>query len=149
MRTKSQIGKANRAAGSRFEAKVRKDLESKGWIVARWSNNVKLEECKTSNGNGKMINLLSDAHHELVPAKSTRFRSNTHGFPDFITFKYEYDDDAGFKIHTIHGVEVKSNGYLKPEERAKCKWLLDNHIFSKILIAKKGKKRGEIIYNEI
>ena len=151
MRTKSQIGKANRAAGSRFEAKVRHDLESKGWIVARWSNNVKLEECKTSNGNGKMINLLSDAHHELVPAKSTRFRSNTHGFPDFIAIRPKKNLKTIDKelLFYNHGVEVKSNGYLKPEERAKCKWLLDNHIFSKILIAKKGKKRGEIIYNEI
>ena len=45
-------------------------------------------------------------------------------------------------------VEVKSNGYLKPEEKEKCEWLLENNIFSKILIVKKGKKRGEIIYEE-
>ena len=34
-------GKKNRAAGARFELKVRKDLEDKGWIVSRWNNNVK------------------------------------------------------------------------------------------------------------
>ena len=28
------------------------------------------------------------------------------------------------------------------------KWLLENQIFSKILIASKGKKRGEIVYKD-
>ncbi|MBU2576651.1 MAG: hypothetical protein KKF50_02925 [Nanoarchaeota archaeon] len=35
-------GKA-RAAGGQFELRVRKDLEAKGWIVDKWSNNVDLE----------------------------------------------------------------------------------------------------------
>ena len=39
-KTKQQIGKSNRASGARFELKVRKNLESKGWIVDKWSNNV-------------------------------------------------------------------------------------------------------------
>ena len=30
------------------------------------------------------------------------------------------------------------------EEKEKCKWYLENNIFSKILVAKKGEKRGEI-----
>lgn len=164
MRTKSQIGKANRASGARFELKVRKDLEKKSWIVARWTNNVKLEECKVLNGS-KIINLLPDACHELVAAKSTRFRSNTHGFPDFIIYAIlpvktnvyweNTKEISGFNkreklkfVHYVFGVEVKSNGYLNPEEKTKCKWLLSNNVFSKILIAKKGKKRGEIIYGE-
>lgn len=37
-------GKKSRAAGRRFEAKVRTDLEKKRWIVARWTNNVEFEE---------------------------------------------------------------------------------------------------------
>ena len=37
-------GKKNRQAGARFELKVRKDLESKGWIVDKWSNNVEFIE---------------------------------------------------------------------------------------------------------
>ena len=144
MRTKSQIGKANRAAGARFEAKGRKDLESKGWIVSRWSNNVKLEECKI---NGKMINLFNGVH-ELVPAKSTRFRSNTHGFPDFIVYRQIFRPRMVMNHYQIQGIEFKSNGYLNPEEKEKCKWLIKNNVFSKILIAKKGKKRGEIIYDD-
>ena len=41
--TKSELGKKSRDAGMRFERKVRADLESKGWIVDKWTNNVDLE----------------------------------------------------------------------------------------------------------
>ena len=37
---KKKQGKKNRAAGAAFELRVRKDLESQGWIVDKWSNNV-------------------------------------------------------------------------------------------------------------
>ena len=46
----------------------------------------------------------------------------------------------------IIGVEVKSNGYLDEVERDMCRWLIQNNVFSEILIAKKGEKRGEIEY---
>ena len=36
----SSRGKKARQAGARFELKVRKDLESNGWIVSKWMNNV-------------------------------------------------------------------------------------------------------------
>ena len=51
--------------------------------------------------------------------------------------------------YVILGVEAKSNGFLTKEEKEKMNWLLENNIFSKILIAKKGKKRGEIVYENI
>ena len=51
-------------------------------------------------------------------------------------------------MYDITGVEVKSRGYLKPEEKEKCKILLKLKTFNKILIAKKGKKPGEIIYED-
>ena len=53
------------------------------------------------------------------------------------------------RLYEVIGVESKSNGYLTKEEKEKVKWLLKNKIFSKILIAKKSKVRGEIIYDEI
>ena len=43
-------------------------------------------------------------------------------------------------------IEVKSNGYLDKSEKEKCKLLLEKGVFSKILIAKKGDKRGSIEY---
>ncbi len=65
---------------------------------------------------------------------------NTAGFPDFIAFKVK---EGGYEII---GVEVKTNGILSKEEKEKCGWLLDNKVFSRILVAKLGKKRGEVEY---
>lgn len=59
-----------------------------------------------------------------------------------------FDKIKKMKPYIVQGCEVKSDGYLKPEEKEKCNWYLENKIFSKILIAKKGKKRGEIIYDD-
>ena len=41
---KKEQGKQNRAKGQRFELSVRKDLEKKGWVVAKWTNKVEFEE---------------------------------------------------------------------------------------------------------
>ena len=158
---KKTQGKKNRQAGARFELKVRKDLEGKGWIVAKWMNNV--EEVCYANKNGEMEVTencsLSDALksepkfpiRKLIPAKRKYNPFNKAlgigtGFPDFIAFRHGDSCDCGHYCGHIDGVEVKSNGYLSKEEKEKCKWYLDNEIFSKILIAKKGKKKGTIEY---
>ena len=53
---KVAMGKKSKAKGMRFESKVRKDLESKGWIVDKWTNNVEFEPCKEGcNGCGKEL----------------------------------------------------------------------------------------------
>ena len=127
---KRKQGKKNRQSGARFELKVRKDLESKGWIVAKWMNNVDLEE-----------NKFIQAKHKFCGFG--RPMAIGTGFPDFIVFSPV--DSVRPKIA---GVESKSNGYLDKTEKQKCKWLLENQIFSKILIAKKGEKRGQIEYVE-
>lgn len=163
---KVKQGKKNRASGSRFELKVRKDLESKGWIVSKWMNNVKFTDAEW---HGKLPNWFG----ELIPAKH-KFRGPGipmaigTGFPDFIAFQIVEDrsecadslviscDLKKQEIKSIQvpsdasimGVEVKYNGYLDKEEKEKCKWLLKNNIFSKILVASKGTKRGEIVYKE-
>jgi len=141
---KKKQGKRNRINGAIFEKRVRLDLESKDWTVSKWQNNVELE------------------YKKLVPAKMGRFRSNQGGFPDFIAFKnvdlHRFACDKCGKLnvfdyhntHEIIGVEVKTNGYLTKEEKAKCEWYLENQIFSKILIAKKIKngRKVEVEYNE-
>lgn len=185
VKTKSQIGKASRAAGGRFELKVRKDLESKGWIVSKWMNNVSLVPDYKDIKDYIKEKLKSDITGFLIPAKH-KFRGPGipmaigTGFPDFIIFKelkvfdtiISTEDGAdkdlvedmnkviktmtnGWEMYfnttkpkEVIGVEVKSNGYLDKVEKEKCKWLLKNNIFNKVLIASKGKKRGEIIYNE-
>ena len=126
--SKSLMGKRSRAAGARFELKVRADFESDGWVLDKWTNNVDLDEKK-----------LIKAKRKYNPFM--RALSVGTGFPDFIGIKL-----SGNKYNVI-GVEVKGNGWLDREEKSKCEWLLKNKIFSKILIARKSKKRGKIDYD--
>lgn len=147
---KQKQGKKNKEAGNRFERKVRLDLETNDYIVSRWQNNVEFMCTNNKKCCGK-----------LIPAKH-KFRGIGipmvigTGFPDFIAYQFVHSHIIGKikegrdeqKTYHIVGVECKSNGYLDKEEKEKCDWLLDNNVFSKILIAKKGEKRGEIIYEE-
>jgi len=131
---KVSMGKKSRAVGKRFEIRVRQDLESKGWIIDRWINNVLFE------GNGR----LAPAKPKYNPF-TKQLMMAIGGFPDFIAYSKAGDvDDRRIVI----GVESKIAGTLDAIEKEKCKWLLDNQIFSKIFIASKGTKRGEIKYNE-
>ncbi len=129
--SKSLIGKRNRAAGKRFEAKVRADLEIKGWIIDKWTNNVDLNE-------GKLVKVRNKF---LGPGKPMMLGA---GFPDFICFKKDR------KRYDIMGVEVRTSGILSKGEREKCVWYLKNKIFSKILIARKRKegRRVKVEYKE-
>ncbi len=129
----SSQGKKNRAAGQRFEAKVRENLESMGWIVDKWTNTVDYKKWK------------------LVPAKRkynpySKIMIIGTGFPDFICIKHKQERNPGKneKNFDIIGVEVKRNGYLDKVERGMCFWLIENNIFSRILIAK-SKKTGRKI----
>ncbi len=137
-------GKKARASGQRFELKTRKDLEEKGWICDKWSNNVDLDKGK------------------LIPAKH-KFRGKGipmaigTGFPDFIAYTFEININHKHlngelietkKVYEIIGVECKSLGYLDKEEKEKCRWLIKHKVFSKIIIASRGKKRGTIKYKE-
>jgi len=140
-------GKRNRQAGARFELKVRADLEQNGFVVDRWTNNVEIKTFIEQESTGETFIDKKDGkiikEGKLIKAKSFMGRSRTNGFPDFIAFKSLH---MGF---IVQGVECKSNGYLDKEEKEKCVWLLENNIFSKILIAMKDKnKRGGIIYKE-
>jgi len=124
---KSIQGKKSRAKGQRFETKVRQDLENLGWIVAKWTNTVDYEKGK------------------IVPAKRKynpflKALSIGTGFPDFICFRRK---EEGFDVI---GLEVKGNGYLDQIEKGMCIWLLENKVFSRILIAKNSKEKGKIEY---
>ena len=124
---KQRQGKRNRAAGARFELKVRGDLETQEWIIDKWTNNVDLNE-------GKLVK----AKRKYNPFKKVLVIGT--GFPDFVAFKLEK------KKYDVIGIEVKANGWLDQIEKEKIRFLLKKKIFSKILIARKGKKRGEIEY---
>ncbi len=165
------MGKRSRAAGSRFELKVRADLEKKGWVCAKWTNNVEfynnlidLVPLVRNYGNNESKEDFEKRYKENErKIKSKRFGKIVKvknkflgpgkpmmlgaGFPDFIALKHECYHDFS-SLYQVFGVESKVNGLLDKQEKEKCSWLLSNNIFSKILIASKGEKRGEIIYKE-
>jgi len=120
-------GRTSRAAGARFELKVRADLESQGWVVDKWSNNVDLEEDKISVAKRK-FNPFSQA------------MTIGTGFPDFISIRQVHGDS-----YSVMGVEVKMNGTLSKVEKEKCAWYLRNKVFSKIWIAKAVREGRKIV----
>ncbi len=146
-------GKRNRRSGADFERRVRKDLEEKGWIVSRWQNNLDYPK--------ENINLPPDKRkdYKLIPAKQGRFRLTSTGFPDYLAYRLlvlkEWNVMNGIAtngyVYEIIGVECKSNGYLDKQEKEKCKWLLKNNIFSRILVAYKRKDGKKVVveYKEI
>jgi hypothetical protein len=129
----SERGRKSRAKGGRFEAKVRQELEELlGWTVSKWTNTVEFEK----NGN---IGKLVPAKRKYNPFLKTL--SIGTGFPDFVCFKRNEGEE-----YEVIGLEVKGNGYLDKFEKGMCIWLLEHKIFSRILIAKRGKERGKIEY---
>ena len=129
IKKKSKVaqGKKSKQAGSQFELRVRKDLEAKGWIVDKWSNNFDLET------------------KEVIPAKRVfnpfkKVMTIGTGFPDFIAFK-----KTGEKSYNLMGVEVKMNGLLSKIEKEKCKFLLNQGVFNDIWLASKEKDGRKIV----
>jgi hypothetical protein len=123
-------GKLSKAKGNRFELKVRRDLEEKGRFVDKWNNNIDLEEDK-----------LIIAKRKYNPF--SKVMTIGTGFPDFISFKRIYGES-----YSVIGVEVKINGILSKIEKEKCKWYLQNEVFSEIWIAKEKKngRKTEVEY---
>jgi hypothetical protein len=143
-------GKKNLSKGRRFELLVRKDLESKGWIVGRWCNNLDYPKENINKPPEKR------GDYKLIPAKQGKYRKTSTGFPDFIAItgagKFNSLSDGllnpGTTLYVNVFVECKTNGYLSKEEKSKAKWYLENNYCSEFLIASKGTKKGEIIYKE-
>ena len=142
---KVKQGKKSKRDGAMFELKVRADLESKGWIVDRWSNQVELDNYTiVEEGKDKYGKYDFCKAGKLVKAKSFMGRSRTNGFPDFIIFR----NVDNYSFYDVWGVEVKMKGKLSKEEKEKCVWYLENKIFSKIFIASQGEQKGKVKYEE-
>lgn len=122
---RSKMGRLGRAAGKRFELKVRQDLGEKGFVVVKFSNQVDIE-------NNKMIPAKSKYNPFLK-----RVMNEGSGFPDYVCWCPNSETP-------VFGVESKYGKYLNAEEKEKCEWLLKNKIFSFILIA--SPKRGSMYY---
>ena len=174
---RKKIGKKNRKSGSEWERIVRAELESNGWIVCKWANNIEFRpefyceplpvlltsyppqyRCRRC-GNTWFVNTktpLCKQNGKLITAKSKfnpfkRCMMASGGFPDFIAFRRIIVGNTGIASYELMGVEAKSNGQLDKEEQLKCRWYLENNIFSRILIAQKEKIGKKIIvkYKEI
>lgn len=126
---RKEQGKINRKKGKMFELEVRKHLESQGYIVSKWMNNV---EFYLDTDLHAIVGKIVPAKNKFNPFMKVMMMSG--GFPDFIVYK-------NFWVNTpaIRGVECKMNGKLDRKERQQCDWYIENHVFDKILIAKRGK----------
>lgn len=110
--SKRIMGKKSRAAGIRFEKKVREDLEENGLIVDKWTNNIELTlkvyaplEVETKREKTKTIIKIKNKEElvgKLIKAKP-KFIYNpglkrrmpmglSSGFPDFIAFFTDRDE---------------------------------------------------------
>ncbi len=140
---KVRDGKLSRARGARFELKTRADLESKGWVCDKWTNNVsKVFE----QDIGEYVRKLEPAKPKFVYNPQLKRRvpmGMSSGFPDFIAYQ-NHDTDIGV-VQEVIGVECKTNGKLDKEEKEKCEWLLKNNVFGKILIAYPEREGRKII----
>ena len=128
---KKEQGRKNRKAGKTFEDKVFKQFTENNWIISRWMMNVhggKICKAKPKIFRGRIINYFT-------------------GFPDFIAY-YLIDPLQFPGAYAVIGVECKKGKYLTKKEKEKCEICLQHKLFSKIFIVSKGKKRGEIIYEE-
>lgn len=166
-------GKKSRAQGGMFEKRVRADLEEKGWVIDKWTNNVEFEPIAesirkqielTGSGwlNGKVGKLVQAKPKFLFINGGMRMVGNSSGFPDFIAMRVAYDligvnginpktnkkyytQENRLKIRKVIGVESKMTGELDREEKEKCRWLLDNGIFDEIMIAEKTKVKNRVV----
>lgn len=140
-------GKSNRAAGKRFELKVREDLEEKGWLVFRNSNDVS-DPFETDIGEYSREFKQAKAKWNPFTRSPMTIQS---GFPDFLCIqKVEREYVPGIinkPTFFIKFVECKLGKYLDKKEKEKCSWIL-NKLKIKVFVAYKGEKRGEIKYDE-
>jgi hypothetical protein len=132
---KRKRGKKSRASGKKFENKVREDLESRGYIVCKWTNTVDL------------------VNRKLIAAKAQynpffkRIVGEGSGFPDYIAFKKK---EGNYVLFGVESKKIEAKTKLDKKEREMATWLLDNNVFPKIYVAvpiKRGRKT-QVVYQK-
>lgn len=125
-----KLGKDNRKIGLEFENKVRIDLED-NYIVAKLTNNIDVEKGCFVKAKQKFI--------------GGRVAGLGSGFPDFIAFSPRTVNKEKITGYNLIFVEAKRNGRLKPEEKKKMQFLLNEG--HSAWIAYEG-ENGEICYRK-
>jgi len=160
---RKKLGKAGRAAGKRFEVKVREDLEKKGWIVFRNSNDVEFMEGAIVKISGekdqiKGTDIITKSNYKDGVFKQAKSKWNPFtkmpmslqsGFPDFICIKCHegWNTYAEGRVE-VQFVECKLERNIDKIEKTKVEWIKSNlHI--PVFLARKGEKRGTVKYEEI
>lgn len=159
---KVKQGRRNRANGASFELRVRKELEEKGWLVDKFSNNIEINRVQDIvDANNQFLTeecaKLGFKHHpihysgdelvgKIIPAKRKyagpgRPMAIGTGFPDFVCIKIHDLSDP--QTYQVQFVECKTNGKLDKIEKQKCAWLQEQGY--NILIASKTKVKNRIV----
>jgi len=149
---RKKLGKKGRAAGKRFELKVRADLEKQGWTVFRNSNDVEFVPYECDKENCAVMHLPQGIFKQ---AKSkwnffTKMPMTLQsGFPDFVCVKcHEGWDTYAAGCFEVQFVECKLERNIDKIEKEKVEWIKSNlHI--PVFLARKGEKRGTVKYEEI
>ena len=118
---RSRLGRKSRAAGKRFEVKVRDDLEDKGWIVVRWNKNVEDNHLITSRGKFNPF--------------TQRVQNMSSGFPDFLCIQLCFNGSWNIQL-----VECKLKGKLSRIEKDKMVWIHYNLGIRCFIASKDGKE---------
>jgi hypothetical protein len=125
-------GKTSRKKGAEFELKVRKDLEAKGWLVCKWSNNIELKKLGNSLGDYIIKGNIIPAKRKFNPFNRA-FTIGT-GFPDFVCITrnlIKVPNPLGEEIEIplsweVKFVEAKRTNKLDKEEKEKIEWIKAN-----------------------
>lgn len=114
---KKAQGKKNRAAGAKFEKKVRDHFSAEDYIVDKFGNNIDLES------------------EELIVAKNFYIPGRGYtlgaGFPDFVMMRV-IEFTANGPLYEVMFVECKINGLLTKEEKEKMRVLQNKGNICKI-----------------
>lgn len=150
---KVAMGKKYKSAGNTFEVRVRNDLIEKGWVVDKWRNNVefatKKEEFEESQISSIKARIIYAKNRFLGPGKPVMLGA---GFPDLLAFRRQHLGGGKYDFcYDVIGVEVKTKGKLSKLEKQKCKFMLTQKIFNRILVASKTKVGRKIVihYEEL
>ena len=120
--------------GADFERRVRKDIDRRGWNISKYQNNIEFEK----DADNQILYWTGKS----VPAKASKFRLSSTGFPDFICIKR-----INRTFYDVIFIECKTNGYLSKIEKVKAKWYIENNYCSSFLIASKEKIKNKIHIN--
>jgi type I site-specific restriction endonuclease len=114
-------GKKSRSQGNAFELRVRKELESKGWVVFKNSNNLK---------DGEYI--ISKPKFNPV---TKQLMMMSGGFPDFLCLHKDTKE--------LLFVESKMTGVLDKQEKETCDWI-NKELGQDVFVAYKVKIKNKV-----